>query len=61
MQGPYMGVKEFSEMLGLSLKYTQRLIREGKCPRYLKAGRAVRFLRSDVEQWIKDHYVETDQ
>jgi len=49
----WIGIKEFSAMLGLSPKYAQQFIREGKGPKYYRFGREIRFRRSDVDIWIE--------
>lgn len=49
----WIGMKEFAEMLGLSVKYAQQFVRERKGPKFYRFGREIRFRRSDVEAWIE--------
>jgi excisionase family DNA binding protein len=47
-------VKEVAETLGLSERTVYRLADMGKMPRPVKIGAAVRWRRSELNQWIED-------
>lgn len=47
----YMSIKEVSRMLNLSVWTLYRMVSEGFIP-YYKLGRAVRFKRSEIEEWL---------
>lgn len=48
----YVGIERFAEIYGCSVKHAQKLCREGKAPRHIRVGRAVRFREEDIEEWI---------
>ena len=41
--GDYVGIKEFAELYGCTVRHAQKLCRQGKAPRHTKMGRSVRF------------------
>ena len=47
-------VKEVAEMLGLSERTVYRLADSGTMPRPVKLGAAVRWRRSELEEWIEE-------
>ena len=47
-------VRQVAEMIGCSTRTVYRFSDAGKMPRPLKLGGAVRWRRSDIEQWIAD-------
>ena len=47
--------KQLAELLNLSEITIARLRLTGRGPRFCKIGRAVRYRRSDVEQWLKQN------
>lgn len=55
MECAYMSDRDFAEMLGLPLKYVQKMIRNGKGPEYIMIGRYRRIKRSSAMKWIEDH------
>lgn len=62
MECTYITDKDLAQMLGLSVKYVQKLVREGKGPTRYQFGRSVKFRRTDVESWIERHRIEaTDE
>lgn len=48
-----VGIKEFAELYGCTVRHAQKLVRDGKAPRNFKTGRYIRFFTSDVEAWFK--------
>jgi len=48
--------KEAAEYLTFSVRTLERLIVRKEIP-YYRFGRAVRFLKTDLDKWIKDHKV----
>ena len=57
-ESEWIGTKDFAQMCGLSYKYAQQFIREGKGPKHYRFGREIRFKRSDIETWIEGCVVE---
>lgn len=59
---PFLTSKEAAEYLGFS-EYTLRRARCGGTisgvnpPRYSKIGRSVRYMRDDLDAWLKAHTV----
>ena len=51
--------REVWEMYGFTLPYLRRARRERRGPRFLKVGKLVRYRRSDVENYLTAHAVET--
>lgn len=58
--GDYVGIKEFAELYGCTVRHAQKLCRQGKAPRHLKTGRAVRFKKEDIEQWVSARTVNPE-
>jgi len=56
----FVGVAEFAQMYGCSVRYAQQLIRTGKAPRHYKIGRSVRFRVEDIEAWLNHHVVNPE-
>lgn len=50
--------KEAAEQCGVAVNTLRRWRWEGKGPRYLKLGRAVRYKESDLETWLDAQAVE---
>ena len=55
MMPEYVGVEQFAKMFGCSTEYARQLIRQGKCPRYVRFGRKYQFRREDIEDWVERH------
>jgi excisionase family DNA binding protein len=49
-----IGVDDVAALLGVSVRHVRRLTDCGKCPQPLRLGRACRWSRRVVEQWIAD-------
>lgn len=49
--------KEAAKMLGLSPRTLQKYRQECGPPKYIKIGRAVRYLPEDLKQFLKDNRV----
>ena len=56
----YVGIEEFAEIYGCTVRYAQKLVRDGKCPRYRRFGRKIRFIKSDIEDWVARHTFNPD-
>lgn len=44
---------------GFTRVHFAKLRSEGRGPAYLKIGRSVRYLRSDLDDWLRQHRVTT--
>jgi excisionase family DNA binding protein len=51
--------REVAELLGLSVATLRAWRHRGKGPRFLRLGRAVRYLRSDVADFVRASAVDT--
>jgi excisionase family DNA binding protein len=52
---PMLSVDDVAEIyLNCSARHVRRLADAGRMPKPIKLGSLVRFLRTDVEQWIAD-------
>lgn len=56
----YVGIKEFAELYGCTVRHAQKLCRQGKAPRHTKMGRSVRFLKDDIEEWMRARTVNPE-
>ena len=55
---PVLDTSLVAEMLGMNVQVVRRLAREGKIPAYrLPGGRAFRFFRDEVLEWLKGYPV----
>jgi excisionase family DNA binding protein len=51
---PVLDTGLVSELLGMNIQVVRRMAREGKIPAYrLPGGRAFRFFRDEVLEWLK--------
>ncbi len=51
---PVLDTALVAELLGMNVQVVRRLAREGKIPAYrLPGGRAFRFFRDEVLEWLK--------
>ena len=55
-----LDINEASDLLGVTVAALRRWIRERRAPPYFRAGRLIRFRRSDVEAWIQERIVEDE-
>jgi excisionase family DNA binding protein len=51
--------REAAELLSISERTLERKRVEGTGPRYVKAGRSVRYRQSDIETWINSRLVQS--
>jgi excisionase family DNA binding protein len=51
----FLTVKEVCEWLNLKRSFVYRLANDGELPS-MRIGRLVRFRKSDIDAWIKNHY-----
>jgi excisionase family DNA binding protein len=49
-----------SEELGISVSKVNQMVVNREIP-YVRIGRLVRFLRSDIEEWVHHHRVMNDR
>ena len=56
----FVDIKRFAEIYGCSVRYAQKLCREGKAPRHYKIGRQIRFRESDIVEWLESHVVNPE-
>lgn len=63
-EGPVLDSAGVAELLGMNVQVVRRLAREGQIPAYrLPGGRAFRFFREEVLDWLKGfpvHDPDTD-
>lgn len=50
----FIDMKFITQLTGLSDKWFYKLIQDGLFPKPIKLGRASRWLKNDVEEWL--HY-----
>jgi len=50
-----MTAQQVADMLQIDRRTLERLIARGEGPPSVRFGRSRRWLRSDVEQWLRDH------
>jgi excisionase family DNA binding protein len=48
-------VKEAAQLLGVTVSAIRRWLREGRAPASFRAGRLIRFRRSDIDVWIEQN------
>ena len=49
----FIDMKFITRLTGLSDKWFYKLIQEGVFPKPIKMGRASRWLKSDLEEWLQ--------
>ncbi len=55
---PVLDTALVADLLGMNVQVVRRLAREGKIPAYrLPGGRAFRFFRDEVLEWLKSYPV----
>ena len=53
LQDQFIDMKFITRLTGLSDKWFYKLIQEGVFPKPIKMGRASRWLKSDLEEWLQ--------
>ncbi|EOJ6914444.1 helix-turn-helix transcriptional regulator [Escherichia coli] len=53
LEDEYIDMKFITRLTGLSDKWFYKLIQEGVFPKPIKMGRASRWLKSDLEEWLQ--------
>ena len=54
----FVGMKEFADCIGWSVKYARDQVRKGNCPKYYRFGREIRFRKPDLLEWVESKAVE---
>ena len=49
----YLNTKQVAEMLGLSILTVRDLVKDKKIPCYKLGHRTVRFIPSEIDDWVK--------
>ena len=52
LEDEFIDMKFITRLTGLSDKWFYKLIQEGVFPKPIKMGRASRWLKSDLEEWL---------
>lgn len=52
-------MKFITQYTGLTDKWFYKLIQDGEFPKPIKLGRSSRWLKSEVEQWLKERISES--
>lgn len=52
LEDQFIDMKFITQLTGLSDKWFYKLIQDGLFPKPIKLGRASRWLKSDVEEWL---------
>lgn len=53
LEDEFIYMKFITRLTGLSDKWFYKLIQEGVFPKPIKMGRASRWLKSDLEEWLQ--------
>lgn len=53
LEDEFIDTKFITRLTGLSDKWFYKLIQEGVFPKPIKMGRASRWLKSDLEEWLQ--------
>lgn len=53
LEDEFIDMKFITRFTGLSDKWFYKLIQEGVFPKPIKMGRASRWLKSDLEEWLQ--------
>ena len=53
LEDEFIDMKFITRLTGLSDKWFYKLIQEGVFPKPIKMGRASRWLKSDLEEWLQ--------
>ncbi|ASG46231.1 AlpA family transcriptional regulator [Escherichia coli] len=52
LEDQFIDMKFITQLTGLSDKWFYKLIQDGAFPKPIKLGRASRWLKSDLEEWL---------
>ena len=52
LEDQFIDMKFITQLTGLSYKWFYKLIQDGLFPKPIKLGRASRWLKSDLEEWL---------
>ncbi|EJA4740561.1 TPA: helix-turn-helix transcriptional regulator [Enterobacter kobei] len=52
LEDQFIDMKFITQLTGLSDKWFYKLIQDGLFPKPIKLGRASRWLKSDLEEWL---------
>ncbi|EPZ2458680.1 MULTISPECIES: helix-turn-helix transcriptional regulator [Enterobacteriaceae] len=52
LEDQFIDMKFITQLTGLSDKWFYKLIQDGMFPKPIKLGRASRWLKSDLEEWL---------
>ena len=53
LEDQFIDMKFITQLTGLSDKWFYKLMQEGVFPKPIKMGRASRWLKSDLEEWLQ--------
>lgn len=59
LEDQFIDMKFITQLTGLSDKWFYKLIQDGTFPKPIKLGRASRWLKSDVEEWLSYRIYES--
>ncbi len=59
---PILDAAQVAEMLGMNVQMVRKYAREGRIPAYrLPGGRAFKFFRDEIFEFLRRHPVEADE
>lgn len=59
LEDKFIDMKFITQLTGLSDKWFYKLIQDGLFPKPIKLGRASRWLKSDLEEWLYSRICES--
>ena len=59
LEDQFIDMKFITQLTGLSDKWFYKLIQDGLFPKPIKLGRASRWLKSDIEEWLYNRICES--
>lgn len=59
LEDKFIDMKFIVQLTGLSDKWFYKLIQDGQFPKPIKLGRSSRWLKSEVETWLKARIAES--
>ncbi|MBA8030718.1 AlpA family transcriptional regulator [Citrobacter freundii] len=59
LEDQFIDMKFITQLTGLSDKWFYKLIQDGLFPKPIKLGRASRWLKSDLEEWLYNRICES--
>ena len=60
MPEEWVGVEDFARMCGYTVRYAQKMCREGNAPRHILIGRVRRFKVADINAWIASRTINPE-